>query len=63
MRTLLSRLTRLKPAPWVAWRLVLSAALFLAGSASFALGGAHHGAQLGFMGALIAVAMIVAFVR
>ena len=62
MRTLLSRLTRLKPAPWVAW-LVLSAMLFLAGSVSFALGGAHHGAQLGFMGALIAVAMIVAFVR
>ena len=62
MRTLLSRLTRLKPAPWVAW-LLLSAALFLAGSASFALGGAHHGVQLGFMGALIAVAMIVAFVR
>jgi hypothetical protein len=46
----------------VAW-LVLSAMLFLAGSASFALGGAHHGAQLGFMGALIAVAMIVVFVR
>ncbi len=35
MRTLLSRLTRLKPAPWVAW-LVLSAMLFLAGSVSFA---------------------------
>jgi hypothetical protein len=58
----LARLTQLKPAPWVTW-LVLSAVLFLAGSASFALGGAYHAAQLGVMGALVAVAMIVTFLR
>jgi len=61
VRVLLSRLTRgLKPAPWVVW-LVLSALLFLVGSASFDLGGAHHAAQLGVIGALVAVAIIVAF--
>jgi hypothetical protein len=44
----------------VVW-LVLSALLFLVGSASFDLGGAHHAAQLGVIGALVAVAIIVAF--
>jgi len=46
----------------VAW-LVLSTVLFLAGSGSFALAGAHHAAQLGVMGALVAMAMVVTFGR
>lgn len=62
MRTLLARLNQIKPAPWVAW-LVLSTVLFLAGSGSFALAGAHHAAQLGVMGALVAMAMVVTFGR
>jgi hypothetical protein len=63
VRIVLSRLARrLKPAPWTLW-LVLSAVLFLASSASFGLAGAHHEAQLGIMGALIAVAMILTFSR
>ena len=41
--------------------LVLSAVLFLAGSASFGLGSASGAAQLGVLGAVAAVAVIVAF--
>ena len=41
--------------------LVLSAVLFLAGSASFGLGGASGAAQLGVLGAIAAVAVILAF--
>jgi len=46
--------------PWIVW-LILSAALFLAGSATFALGGSHQMAQVGVLGATAAVAVIAAF--
>jgi len=46
--------------PWIVW-LILSAVLFLAGSASFALGGSHQLAELGVLGAIAAVAVIAAF--
>ncbi len=46
--------------PWIVW-LILSAALFLAGSASFTLGGSHLLAELGVLGAIAAVAVIAAF--
>lgn len=61
---MLSRITRLIQAwgspPWIVW-LILSAVLFLAGSASFALGGSHQLAQVGVLGAIAAVAVIAAF--
>jgi len=41
--------------------LILSAVLFLAGSASFTLGGSHQLAELGVLGAIAAVAVIAAF--
>jgi hypothetical protein len=41
--------------------LILSAVLFLAGSASFALGGSHQLAELGVLGAIAAVAVFAAF--
>ena len=53
-------LSRLGMPSWIVL-LVLSAVLFLAGSASFGLGGASGAAQLGVLGAIAAVAMIVAF--
>lgn len=53
-------LGRIGVPPWVAL-LVLSAALFLAGSASFALSGGSGLAQLGVFGAVAAVAVIAAF--
>ncbi len=61
---MLSRITRLIQAwrrpTWIVW-LILSAALFLAGSATFALGGSHQMAQVGVLGAIAAVAVIAAF--
>ncbi len=61
---MLSRITRLTQArrrpPWIVW-LVLSAVLFLGGSASFALDGSHQMAQVGVLGAIAAVAVIAAF--
>ena len=39
----------------------VSALLFLAGSASFGLGGARHVAEVGVVGAITALAVIVAF--
>ena len=53
-------LARLGMPSWIVL-LVLSAVLFLAGSASFGLGGSSGAAQLGVLGAIAAVAMIVAF--
>lgn len=46
--------------PWVAL-LVASAGLFLAGSASFAIAGGTDLAQVGVAGAVLAVAVIAAF--
>ena len=43
--------------------MILAAVLFLAGSASFGLGGAHQMAQVGVLGAIAAVAVLVAFSR
>ncbi|MBN9560447.1 MAG: hypothetical protein J0H14_06910 [Alphaproteobacteria bacterium] len=61
MRTVLSRLARrFRFPPWVAL-LLLSAVLFLAGSASFGVGGAHRMAQVGVVGAIAAIAAIAAF--
>jgi hypothetical protein len=47
------------------WILLLSVAaiLFLIGSGSFAGAGAHDAAQFGILGASVAVAVIIAFVR
>ncbi len=42
---------------------MLSAVLFLAGSAQFQLSGARQMAEYGVLGAIAAVAIIVAFVR
>lgn len=53
-------LDRLGLPSWIVL-LVLSAVLFLAGSASFGLGGASGIAQIGVLGAIAAVAVIVAF--
>lgn len=46
--------------PWVVW-LILSAVLFLCGSAIFEGGGVHGMAQVGVLGAIAAVAVIAAF--
>lgn len=62
-KTAVSRLRqRIKLPPWVALML-LSAVLFLAGSTSFMLHGAHHLAQVGIVGAIAAVAVLAAFSR
>jgi hypothetical protein len=55
-------LRRFRFPPWIVW-LVLSAVLFLAGSAQFQLSGARQMAEYGVLGAIAAVAIIVAFVR
>ncbi len=57
---LIRLLRRLRSTPWVAL-LVLSAVLFLAGSASFSIGGSHGMAQAGVIGAIAAVAAIASF--
>ena len=44
-------------------KIPLWAVLFLTGSASFGLGGAHQLAQVGVLGAIAAVAVLVAFSR
>jgi hypothetical protein len=60
VRVLLSRLTRrVKLPPGGAW-LLLSALLFLVGSAGFGIGGAHTMAQIGLVAALVAVAVLIA---
>ena len=53
-------MSRLRLPPWVALML-LSAVLFLAGSASFGAGGSRHLAEIGVVGAIAAVAVIAAF--
>ncbi len=55
-------LRRFKLPAWIVL-MVIAAALFLAGSASFGLSGAHHIQQLGVLGATAAVALLVAFSR
>ncbi len=55
-------LRRFKLPAWIVL-MVIAAVLFLAGSASFGLSGAHHIRQLGVLGATAAVALLVAFSR
>ncbi len=55
-------LRRFKLPAWIVL-MVIAAVLFLGGSASFGLSGAHHMQQLGVLGATAAVAMLVAFSR
>lgn len=61
MSAFVSRLLRrLRLTPGIAL-LVLSAVLFLAGSATFGMAGGREFAQFGILGAVAAVAVIVAF--
>lgn len=53
---------RLGLPPWIGF-LLASALLFLVGSASFAWSGASSTAQMGVLGAIVAVAAIAAFAR
>jgi hypothetical protein len=55
-------LRQFKASPWIVL-MILTAVLFLAGSASFGLSGAHQMAQVGVLGAVAAVAVLVAFLR
>jgi hypothetical protein len=60
VRSLFGHLRRLRrPSPFL-W-LILSAALFLLGAASFSSHGARELAQFGVFGAVAAIALIVAF--
>ena len=53
-------LGRFKVPVWIVL-MILAAVLFLAESASFGLSGAHQMAQVGVLGAIAAVAVLVAF--
>jgi hypothetical protein len=53
-------LRRFKMPAWIVL-MILAAVLFLAGSASFGLSGARQMAQVGVLGAIAAVAVLVAF--
>ena len=55
-------LRRLGLPPWIAL-LVVSALLFLMGSASFGISGAHQTAQIGIVGAIVAIAVIAGFAK
>ncbi len=55
-------LRRFKLPAWIVLML-LAVVLFLAGSASFGLSGAHQMQQVGVLGAIAAVALLVAFSR
>jgi hypothetical protein len=61
-RTVSRLLRQFKASPWIVL-MILTAVLFLAGSASFGLSGAHQMAQVGVLGAVAAVAVLVAFLR